>query len=408
VVGLHQETSKQSDLEKVITDEMKRANNRSRFVKGFKRIASAHLVGFIGLIIITALFFAAAKSISYTGLTLMDMRGFQLVEEVSDRTDFRLVGDCVDESGLATSYYLIDDMASKELVTDLARWDIAGSAWTFQIGGVTAFSADDSAITFNLPAYDSPYYIYTFPGSWSAPPPGWDAFFRDFGTSKLVEFEIGYTLHKDLDALTLFFQQYDDKERIDSISWGMPSKKGSNTFTERVEIHPEAKSFRVYLRFVNRTQNEITLESLKLINMHGYNLLLTGIENNFKKLAFTLHLSGIAECPGFIVFKKGPELKSRSGYQNLRFFVSVETGDLDKALLSFLKIKVFLDEALVWSMPVSEIGNPTFVEQNIEFLNSKELSEISFNVGCDSLDSAQQKEIMDQSIDISIEYLDIR
>lgn len=387
---------------------MKIASKRLSFVKGLKRIASAHLVGFIGLIIITALFFAAAECISYTGLTLMDMREFQLVEEVSDGTDRHIVPYYVDGKGLAAGYYLIDDMASKELVTDLARWDIAGRAWTPQISGITAFSTDNSAITFNLPARDGHYYIYTFPGSWSAPPPGWDAFFGDFGTSKVVEFEIDYTLHKNLNSLTLFFQQYDDKEGIDLISWGMPSKKGSNTFTERVEIHPEAKSFRVYLRFVNRTQNEITLESLKLINMHGYNLLLTGVENNFKKLSFNLHLSGIAEYPGFIVFKKGIDLKGRSDYQNLRLFVSVEAGELDKALLSFLEIKVFLDEALVWSMPVSEIGTPTFVEQNIDFLNSKDLSEISFQVGCDPPDSAEQKEIMDESIYIAIEYLDIR
>lgn len=387
---------------------METANNRSRFVKGLKRIASAHLVGFIGLIIITALFFAAAKCISYTGLTLMDMRGFQLVEEMSDRTDQYLMPDYVNANGLATRYYLIDAEAREELVTDLAKWDVAGSAWTHQISGITAFSTDNSAITFNLPAHDGHYYIYTFPGSWSAPPPGWDAFFRDFGTSKLVELEIDYTLHRDLDSLTLFFQQYDDKERIDEISWRIPSKKGSNTFTERVEIHPEAESFRVYLRFVNRTQNEITLESLKLINMHGYNLLLTRVENNFKKLSFNLHLSGIAQYPGFIVFEKGADLKGRSDYHNLYFFVSVETGELDKALLSFLKIKVFLDEALVWSMPVSEIGNPTFVEQNIDFLNGKDLSEVSFQVGCDLPASAEQKEIMDHGIYIAIEYLDIR
>jgi len=387
---------------------MKGANSRSRFVKGLKRIGSVHLVGFIGLIIIIGLFFAAAKCISYSGLTLMDMRGFQLVEGVSDGTDRHVVPYYVDGKGLAAGCYLIDDMASKELITDLARWDIAGSAWTPQISGITAFSTDNSAITFNLPARGGHYYIYTFPGSWSAPPTGWDAFFRDFGTSKLVEFEIDYTLRKDVNSLTLFFQQYDDKECIDSISWGMPSKKGSNSFTERVEIHPEAKSFRVYLRFVNRTQNEITLESLKLVNMHGYNLLLTRVENNFKKLSFNLHLSGIAEYPGFIVFKKGIDLKGRSDYQNLRFFVSVEAGELDKALLSFLEIKGFLDEALAWAMPVSEIGNSTFVEQNIDFLNSKELSEISFGIGCDPPDSAQQKEIMDESIHIAIGYLDIR
>ena len=405
---LHQETSKQSDLEKAIIDEMKGANSRSRFVKGLRRIGAVHLLGLIGLIIIIGLFFVAAKCIYHSGLTLMDMREFQLVEEISDGTDFRLVGDCVDESGLATSYYLVDAEAREELITDLARWDIAGTAWTSYISDGTAFSTDNSTVTFNLPANDTHYYIYTFPGSWSAPPTGWGAFFKDFGTCNLVEFEIDYTLHKDLDSLKLYFQQYDDEERIDSISWGLPAKKGSNTFTERLEIYPESKSFRVYLRFINRTQNEITVESLKLINIHGYNLLLTSIENNFKKLSFHLHLSGIAEYPGFIVFKKDTELKSRSVYQNLRFFVSVETGELDKALLSFLKIKVFLDEALVWSMPVSEIGTPTFVEQNIDFLNSKDLSEISFQVGCDSPDSAEQKEIMDQSIYIAIEYLDIR
>jgi len=387
---------------------METANNRSRFVKGFKRIASVHLVGLIGLIIIIGLFFAAAKCISYTGLTLMDMREFQLVEEVSDGMDQYLMPDYVNANSLAARYYLIDDMAREELVTDLAKWDVAGSAWASHIHNITAFSTDNSAITFNLPAHYTHYYIYTFPGSWSAPPPGWDAFFEGFGTSTLVKIEIDYILHRDLDALKLFFQQYNDEARIASISWHMPGKKGSNSFTTTLNIHSEAKSFRVYMQFLNMAQNEITLESLKLVNMHGYNLLLTRIENNFKKLSFTLSLSGIAEYPGFIVFKKDIDLKGRSDYQSLRFFVSVEAGELDKALLSFLEIKVFLDEALVWSMPVSEIGNPTFVEQNIEFLNSKELSEISFSVGCDPPDSATQKEIMDQGIDISIEYLDIR
>lgn len=387
---------------------MKGANSRSRFVKGFKKVASAHLVGFIGLIIITALFFAAAKCISDSGLTLMDMKGFQLVEEISDGTDRNVVPYYVDGKGSAAGYYLIDDIASKELVTDLAKWDVAGSAWASKIGSVTAFSTDNSAITFNLPAHYTHYYIYTFPGYWSAPPTGWDAFFEGFGTSTLVKIEIDYILHRDLDALKLFFQQYDDEECIDSISWGMPGKKGSNSFTTTLNIHSEAKSFRVYMQFLNMAQNEITLESLKLINMHGYNLLLTRIENNFKKLSFNLNLSGIAECPGFIAFKKGVDLKSRSDYHNLYFFISVETGELDKALLSFLKIKVLLDEALVWSMPISEIGTPTFVEQNIDFLNNKDLSEISFQVGCDSPDSAQQKEIMDEGIAISIEYLDIR
>ncbi len=393
---------------------METANNRSRFIRGCKRIASVYLVGFLGIVLATALFFAAAKCIPDSGYTLMDMKGFQLIEEISDRTDQYLMPYYVNANGLLTSYYLIDAEAREELVTDLAKWDVAGSAWTsrsadiFFVSNITALSTENSAIIFDLPAHDSPYYIYTFPGYFSAPPRGWYAFFRDFGTSKVVEFEIDYTLRKELDSLRLFFQQYDYKERIDSISWDMPSKKGSNTFAESIEIHPEAKSFRVYLLFVNRTQNEIILESLKLINMHGYNLLLTRVENNFKKLSFNLHLSGIAEYPGFIVFKKGVDLKGRSDYHNLYFFVSVETGELDKALLSFLKIKVFLDEALVWSMPVSEIGTPTFVEQNIDFLNSKDLSEVSFQVGCDLPDSAKQKEIIGQSINITIEYLDIR
>jgi hypothetical protein len=314
----------------------------------------------------------------------------------------------VNANGLITSYYLIEAETREELVTDLAKWEVAGSAWASYTHNITALCTENSAIKFDLPAHESAYQICTFTDSWLAPRAVWHGFFKDFGTSKVVDFEIDYTLRKELDSLRLYFRQYGDRECIDEISWGMPSKKGGNNFTERIEIHPEAKSFRVYLKFVNRTQNEITLESLKLINMHGYNLLLTRVENNFKKLSFSLHLSGIAEYPGFIVFKKGADLKGRSDYHNLYFFVSVETGELDKALLSFLKVEVFLDEALVWSMPVSEIGTPTFVEQNIDFLNSKDLSEVSFQVGGDLPDSAEQKEIINQSIYIAIEYLDIR
>jgi hypothetical protein len=81
---------------------------------------------------------------------------------------------------------------------------------------------------------------------------------------------------------------------------------------------------------------------------------------------------------------------------------------MDNTLSSSLRIKAFLDGTPVWSKPVSQIGNPTFVEQNIHFLNGKDLSEISFHVGCDSLNFTAQKETMDQSIHIAIEYLDIR
>ena len=160
---------------------METANNRSRFIKGFKRIALVHLVGLLGIVLVTALFFVAATCISYTGLTLMDMKGFQLVEEISDRTDRYLMPyytKDVDANGLTTNYYLIDAEAREEPVTDLAKWDVAGSAWTsysgdiFFVSNITALSTENSAITFDLPAHDSPYYIYTFPGYVSGPPPG--------------------------------------------------------------------------------------------------------------------------------------------------------------------------------------------------------------------------------------------
>lgn len=379
---------------------MKTANNRSRFSKGLKIIASVHLVGFLGIALAVGLFFAVAQGISDSGQTLVDMRGFQLVEAASNITN----------AG-----------ASQELIVDLARWDTAGGVWTSDFSTLTPFSAENSAIKYYLPAYAqwTGYYIYTFPdyGNWSAPPTGWDDFFKGFGTCNLIKIEFDYTLLRNIDSLnfnplTFYFRQYDDKECIDSQYWSIPASKGSHNFTTAVNVLPEAKSFRVYLYFVSFTQNEITLHSLKLINMHGYNLFLTEVENNFKKLSFTLHLSRIAECPDLIVFRKDADLKGRSDYQNLRFFVSVDTGKLDKTLLSFLKINVFFDKVLVWSVPVSKIGNPTFVEQNvaeeIKSLNGKKFSEIYLTVSCDSPDPATQKEIMGQSIHISVAYLDIR
>lgn len=207
-----------------MTDETERGNNRPCFVKGLKRIRSVHLVGFIGLMIIIGLFFAGSKCVYHSGVTLMDMRGFQLV--------------------------------------------------------------------------------------------------------------------------------------------GQPS--------------------------------EVSTEAVRQI------------ENNFKKLSFTLDLSALAESPGFITFRKEVDLKGRGDYQNLRFFVSVEIGEMDEALLSFLEIRIYLDETLAWSVPVSEIESPTFVEQDIEFLNSKELSEISFSVGCDPPSCAEPIEVMEHSIDIAFEYLDIQ
>jgi hypothetical protein len=381
---------------------MKIGNQRSSLIKGLEKIALKHLLGLLGIAIVAAVFFTAAKCISFSGHTLIDMRGFQLVEHLSDGTGRHLVSDPMTSTGLAESYYLTD---GEKLSLDLANWTIAENAWTAQIKGINAYSKDNSTITFDLLASDAQYYIYTFPGSFASPPQGWDNFFQDFNTGNSLRFEFDYTLLNNLDSLGLFFQQYDDKQRIDSKSWNIPNKKGNNTFTESVDIRSEAKSFRVYLRFINRTQNTITLESLKL---YGYTSLLTKIENNFKKLSFDLNLSGISRDPGFVIFKKGLDLKARGDYRNLYFFISGETGELDKALLSSFRIKAFLDEALVWSMPVSEIGKPTFVEQNLNFINHKDLHEISFQVVCDLLDSAVQKEIRDQSFHIAIEYLDIR
>ena len=387
---------------------MKTSDQRATVIEGLKRIALKHLMGFLGIALATALFFIAANYITCSGHTLVDMRGFQVIEEVSDTVDLHMVPDQVTANGLAEKYYLIDADSREELLIDLARWDTAGSAWTSPIEGITAFSTDNASITFNLPDYDKHYYIYTFPGLWDLPPQGWDSFFKDFNTSNIVRLEFDYTLYNDLDSLMLFFHQYDDEERIDRTSWHVPSKKGNNNFTRILDIHPDSKSFRVYLRFANKTENKIALESLKLITFHGYNLLLTEIENNFKKLSFDLHLSEIAKDLSFFGFRKKLDLKGRSDYQDCYFFISVETDELDKEMLSFLEIKVLLDEALVWSSPVSEIGNPTFIEQNIDFLNNRELSEISFHVGCDSINPAEHQESMDHSIHIAFEYFDIR
>ena len=386
---------------------MKTTKDRSPFVKGLKSVASVHLLGLVGIVIVIALFFAAAKYISYSGHTLMDMRGFEVVAEVSDGTERHLVPAAVSADGLATTYLLVEAQPEEELVVDLSRWEVAGSAWTSPVTGITPVATDDSGIAFDLPAHDSHYYTYTFAGSWDLPPAGREVLFEKFGTCSLARAEIDYTLAKELEALTFFFHQYDDEERIDQRSWAMPHQKGSNAFTiEPLDIHPEAKSFRVYLRFVNRTQNRITLESLKLTNMHGW--LLTSVENSFKRLSFDLNLSEVPAYPGYVGFRKDADLRGRGDYQNLYFFVSAETDELDKALLSLLMINVLLDGVLVWSMPVSEIGNPTFVEHSLDLSESRELGELSFRIGYHLPAPLEQSEIMNHSVHIAIEYLDIR
>ncbi len=388
---------------------METTKDRSPFVKGLKSVASVHLHGLVGIVIVIALFFAAAKYISYSGHTLTDMRGFEVVAEVSDGTERHLVPAAVSADGAATRYYLVDGETGEELVVDLSRWEVAGHAWTSPVTGITPVATDDSGIAFDLPAHDSHYYTYTFAGSWDLPPAGREVLFEKFGTCSLARAEIDYTLAKELEALTFFFHQYDDEERIDQRSWAMPHQKGSNTFAvEALDIHSQATSFRVYLRFVNRTQNRITLESLRLINMHGYSLLVTGVENNFKRLSFDLNLSEVPAYPGYVGFRKDADLRGRGDYQNLYFFVSAETDELDKALLSFLAIKIHLDGVLVWSMPVSEISNPTFVAQRLDLSDKKELGQISFRIGYHLPAPLEQSEIMNHSVHIAIEYLDIR
>jgi hypothetical protein len=379
---------------------MKTGKIRSNLLGQIRKIAFKHFMGFLGIAIIIGLFFTAAKCLSCSGQMLIDMRGFHLVQETSDGADRSLVAENINTIDLAEGYNLTE---SKEFSVDLARWDVAGSVWIPQIKGARAFEKDKSTIEFDLPANDTQYYIYTFPGSWSSPPQGGDTFFRNFGNGNDLRVEFNYTLQDDLDSFMLFFQQYDDKQSIDSKSWGIPNKKGNNNFIKEIEIRPEAKSFRIYLRFINMTPNEITLESLKL---HEYTLVLSKIENNFKKLSFDLSLFGISRDQGLVVLKKDLDLKARNNYHKLYFFISVVTGELDKTQLSSLRIKAFIDKDMVWTRPISDIGNPTFVEQNIDFLNSNNLSGISFSVGSDYIDSPMPN--TDQNIHIAIEYLDIR
>ena len=171
----------------------------------------------------------------------------------------------------------------------------------------------------------------------------------------------------------------------------------------------KAKEIHKLLGNINQVEISI-IETQQITTIKDCQLLLDNIENNFKKLSFNLYLSELARKPGYIGFYKDLNLRGRFDPEYLYFFISAKTDNQAiLEILPFLYVKVYLDDELAWTSPAIEIGNPTFIEQSIVHLTGSDYKVISLFCGFEkTLTGEEQRAIMNESIEISLEYLDIR
>ncbi len=389
-------------------------NNLLRSLFGvISKIFSKHIIGLCGLLIIGTMYIIVANVVASTKYTLIDLNDFNVVADILYSTESGNVENLISLStfqyaeGSSAHVYLTDSLGHDLIKkVDLSKWDKAELWSTTEGVDIQAINHEDS-VAFNLPVNDTHYYIYTFDGNFKTPPAIKNYELKKLGLCKSLELMIEYSLQKKIDSLIVYFQQYNGKERIDSASWEVTSDEGIHTYARSVKLLPDAKSFRIYLRAVNKNaDSKIYLKTLELLNVPD--AIITDIENNFKKLSFKLQLPELLKNPGYIGFTKELNLKGSRDFENLYYFLSAESDNVDLENLPFIDVKLFLNDVLVSTIPISEIGNPSFIEESLKLPDNMVVDSMYFYVGADKISPEQKLLIKEGNIKIKLEYLDIQ
>jgi len=121
----------------------------------------------------------------------------------------------------------------------------------------------DNATSFHFDKREKPFYIYTFPGTFSRPPDENIDIFDSLEPGKVYELKIQYRIQEKLKNLGITFSQYDDTKRNASTAVNAPSTAGSHVFTKLVVTSKEYKKFRLFFRITNKkASNKLKIEKI--------------------------------------------------------------------------------------------------------------------------------------------------
>lgn len=132
------------------------------------------------------------------------------------------------------------------------------------------------------------------------------------------------------------------------------------------------------------------------------------ISYNFKKLSFKVALRELAEPNCSVCFEKPVTRHIAETGGHIRFFVSAKPSGREVADLSSLTVVALVSDQLVWSIPVSEVESPLFVERPVSWAADDGPMTISFCLRSDAVVEASETVVPEQGLTLSFEYLDIR
>ncbi len=123
-----------------------------------------------------------------------------------------------------------------------------------QVGGTSIFHFDQR---------EKPFYLYTFPGTFSLPPNENVDVFDTLEPGEIYELKIHYRLQEKIQNLGITFSQYDDTKRIDSITVNAPSTSGTHVLTKLFVTSQEYEKFRLFFRITNnKVSNQLEIEKI--------------------------------------------------------------------------------------------------------------------------------------------------
>lgn len=122
-----------------------------------------------------------------------------------------------------------------------------------------------NASIFYFNKQEKPFYIFTFPGSFSTPPRENINLFKTLEPGKVYELQIQYRLQEDMQNLGITFAQYDDTKKIDSISVNAPYTAGTHILilTKLLVTAQDYEKFRLFFRVTNKNlSNQLEIEKI--------------------------------------------------------------------------------------------------------------------------------------------------
>jgi len=131
--------------------------------------------------------------------------------------------------------------------------------------GVTEERVGNS-IKFQFDRMDKPFYLYLFPETFSTPPNDRTELFSKLRPNSVYELKIQYRVKNDMKNIGIFYHEYDESTKIDSMSFNAPTSSGLHIATKILTTSSLFKKFRLFIRIDdNQKKNEIIIENISFV-----------------------------------------------------------------------------------------------------------------------------------------------